>query len=180
MLNSKLISLQKTHHQTLEEMEKLRNKLKETLAAKEKKEKEAEEKAKSEEAAKTDKKEDKKEEKEVEKKEKPEETAQANKKEDKKTVKPEEKVKAESEGLIIPKAVVIAPPFTIKKIEKPEEKTDIEPRTYTVKRGDSLSSISRKLYGSSKYYKLIFDANRETIPSEKALKPGQILKIPSL
>jgi nucleoid-associated protein YgaU len=170
LLSVKLIRLQKTHRQTLAEMEKIRNKLKETLAEKEKKEiKEKEDK---------------------EKKVKPEETTtvekKVEKKEEKKTVKPEtkpaEKRKPVSSAQIIPKAQVIAPPFAIKKLEKAEakeeEKITIESRTYTVKRGDSLSSISRRFYGSAKYYKLIFDANREAIPSEKVLRPGQVLKIP--
>jgi len=175
LLSAKLIRLQNIHRQTLEEMKKIRNKLKETLAEKEEKEKkEKEEKEKKVKAEETTTVEEK-----VEKK--------VEKKEEKKTVKPEtkpaEKRKPVSSAQIIPKAQVIAPPFAIKKLEKAEakeeeKKINIESRTYTVKRGDSLSSISRRFYGSSKYYKLIFDANREAIPSEKALRPGQVLKIP--
>ncbi|MCK4982196.1 MAG: LysM peptidoglycan-binding domain-containing protein [Victivallaceae bacterium] len=154
ILNAKLIHLRDTHRQTLEEMEKIRNKLKETL----------------------DKKEDK------EKKVKPAEAPIAEKEEEKKIVKPEEKSKPADSEPIIPKAQVTAPPFAIKEVEKAEdeakEKIDPESRTYTVKKGDSLSSISRQFYGSSKYYKLIFDANSKIITSEKSLQPGQVLKIP--
>jgi len=53
-------------------------------------------------------------------------------------------------------------------------------RTYTVKSGDSLSKISREVYGSSKYYKIIFEANRKTMKTEASLKIGQELKIPQL
>ncbi|MDD5727127.1 MAG: LysM peptidoglycan-binding domain-containing protein [Victivallales bacterium] len=57
------------------------------------------------------------------------------------------------------------------------EKMDGE-RVYTVMKGDSLSSISRSFYGSSRYYKFIFDANRDVLPDETSLRPGQVLKIP--
>ena len=159
ILKAKLSDLQATHQKTLDEMKKLREELKEKLAPEEKKKEEKE----------------------------------AKKKEEKKIIKPEEK--KESKSLqIIPKAVVIAPPFVTQKADNPEvkpEKTEIktdnpevkinaEERTYTVEKGDSLSSISRKMYGSAKYYKRIFEVNRETIPSEKALRPGQVLKIPRL
>ena len=53
-------------------------------------------------------------------------------------------------------------------------------RTYIVKAGDSLSKISREVYGSSKYYKVIFEANRATMKTEASLKIGQELKIPKL
>jgi nucleoid-associated protein YgaU len=53
-------------------------------------------------------------------------------------------------------------------------------RTYIVKSGDSLSKISREVYGSSKYYKVIFEANRATMKTEASLKIGQELKIPKL
>ncbi len=95
---------------------------------------------------------------------------------------------------MIPKSVTTAPPFVIKPADKPESKKDkieikvdkpqieidLDYRSYTIQKGDSLSNISRKFYGSSKYYKRIFEANRKIIPSEKALRPGQVLKIPRL
>ena len=51
---------------------------------------------------------------------------------------------------------------------------------YTVKSGDNLQRISRSVYGKSKYYRLIFDANRDSMRSESQLKIGQKLKIPNL
>ncbi len=51
-------------------------------------------------------------------------------------------------------------------------------KTYRVKTGDTLSRISRKVYGSAKYYKLIYNANRDVLKSESELKIGQELKIP--
>ena len=51
---------------------------------------------------------------------------------------------------------------------------------YTVKQGDSLSQISREVYGSSKHYRIIFNANRDSMTTEASLKIGQKLKIPKL
>ncbi len=54
------------------------------------------------------------------------------------------------------------------------------PEFYTVKPGDSLSRISREIYGDIKYYKLILEANRDIISSETQVQIGQKLKIPKL
>lgn len=51
---------------------------------------------------------------------------------------------------------------------------------YTVQSGDTLTKISTKVYGTSKYYKLIFEANKDSMKSESALKIGQKLQIPKL
>ena len=51
---------------------------------------------------------------------------------------------------------------------------------YTVQPGDNLQKISRSVYGTSKYYKLIFDANRDTMKSESQLSIGQKLQIPKI
>jgi nucleoid-associated protein YgaU len=52
------------------------------------------------------------------------------------------------------------------------------PRTYTVAVGDTLSSISSKMYGSPRHWQDIYKANRDKLSSPKALIPGQVLKIP--
>lgn len=52
--------------------------------------------------------------------------------------------------------------------------------TYVVRSGDTLTMISRKLYGTSKYHKKIFDANRDILKTESALNVGQKLKIPEI
>jgi nucleoid-associated protein YgaU len=51
--------------------------------------------------------------------------------------------------------------------------------TYTVKRGDTLSSIAAKHYGDARKWQAIYDANRSSLPSPKALRLGQTLIIPS-
>lgn len=58
------------------------------------------------------------------------------------------------------------------------KKKDI-PDFYVVKSGDTLSRISKEIYGDIKYFKLIFDANKDTLTSEN-LQIGQKLKIPKL
>ena len=50
---------------------------------------------------------------------------------------------------------------------------------YTVVAGDSLSKISKKLYGDANQWKRIFEANREQIKNPDLIHPGQKLKIPA-
>lgn len=52
--------------------------------------------------------------------------------------------------------------------------------TYVVCSGDTLTMISRKIYGTSKYHKNIFDANRDILETESSLDIGQKLKIPDI
>lgn len=52
------------------------------------------------------------------------------------------------------------------------------PRSYTVQSGDSLSGISRKVYGTPSRWIDIYQANRDRLSSENALKVGQDLRIP--
>ncbi len=51
-------------------------------------------------------------------------------------------------------------------------------RTYTVRRGDTLASISRKFYKSSERWGRILAANPEILAKPTDLKPGQTLVIP--
>lgn len=50
--------------------------------------------------------------------------------------------------------------------------------SYTVQVGDTLSSISRKIYGNPSKWKEIFEANRDKLSTPQSLKPGQTIKIP--
>lgn len=52
------------------------------------------------------------------------------------------------------------------------------PRSYTVQSGDSLSTISRKFYGTPSRWIDIYQANRDRLASENALRVGQELRIP--
>lgn len=51
-------------------------------------------------------------------------------------------------------------------------------RTYVVKKGDTLSEISQKVYGTSTKWKKILSANKKRIPDEKKLRVGTRLVIP--
>ena len=53
-------------------------------------------------------------------------------------------------------------------------------RTYVVQYDDSLSKISLKMYGSAVKWKLIYEANRDILPSANSLKIGMKLRIPAL
>jgi nucleoid-associated protein YgaU len=53
-------------------------------------------------------------------------------------------------------------------------------RTYTVVRGDTLSHIARHFYGKAGKWPEIYAANRDQLDNPDRIKPGQVLKIPSL
>src|SRR5437762_885369 len=59
-----------------------------------------------------------------------------------------------------------------------EKKTGPGPRTYVVREGDTLASISRKFYKSTGRWKKIRDANRNVLDDPAKLKPGMTLTIP--
>ena len=59
-----------------------------------------------------------------------------------------------------------------------DKKTGAGPRTYVVREGDTLASISRKFYKSTGRWKKIRDANRNVLDDPAKLKPGMTLTIP--
>ncbi len=65
----------------------------------------------------------------------------------------------------------------------PAHRSDSEKKsgaqTYVVKKGDTLASISRKFYKTSKRRQDILDANEKKIDDPDNLKPGQRLTIPA-
>jgi LysM repeat protein len=72
----------------------------------------------------------------------------------------------------------IAPIVVEQRIVRPGTAAGQTGRTYTVQAGDTLSKISREQYGNSGRWRDIFEANRDQLPSQNALRPGQVLKIP--
>ena len=60
-----------------------------------------------------------------------------------------------------------------------KEKSKSGSSAYTVKEGDTLASISRKYYKTSKRWREIRDANEKKIDDPDNLKAGVTLKIPS-
>jgi nucleoid-associated protein YgaU len=51
-------------------------------------------------------------------------------------------------------------------------------QVYEVVAGDSLSKISKKVYGDANQWRRIFDANRDQIKNPDLIQPGWKLKIP--
>ncbi len=51
---------------------------------------------------------------------------------------------------------------------------------YTVKKGDSLSKISKAMYGDPMKYNSIFDANKPMLKNVDLIYLGQVLRIPEL
>lgn len=60
----------------------------------------------------------------------------------------------------------------------PEEFGNETPGSYTVVGGDTLTRISRKVYGTESRWMDIYQANRDTLSSPNSLRVGQTLRIP--
>jgi LysM repeat protein len=74
-----------------------------------------------------------------------------------------------------------AVPATVeKKAEIKDDKKKKYPVYYVVQGGDNLLKISKKFYGTTKYYREIYKANSNILPSESRLTVGQKLIIPDL
>ena len=54
----------------------------------------------------------------------------------------------------------------------------VESRYYTVKSGDTLSAISKAMYGTANEYQRIFEANKPMLKHPDKIYPGQVLIIP--
>ena len=53
-------------------------------------------------------------------------------------------------------------------------------RTIVVLKGESLSKIAAKIYGSGDKYHLLYEANKDTISNPNRISIGQVLKVPPL
>lgn len=53
-----------------------------------------------------------------------------------------------------------------------------ESRFYTVVKGDTLSKISKEMYGDPNKYQKIFEANKPMLTHPDKIYPGQVLRIP--
>ncbi len=53
-------------------------------------------------------------------------------------------------------------------------------RTYTIEKGDTLSAVAQRFYGKAKYWRQIFEANRDTIDNPDRIFPGQTIKLPAI
>lgn len=55
-----------------------------------------------------------------------------------------------------------------------------EAKYHTVESGDTLSKISKAVYGDPMKYEAIFEANKPMLKSVDLIYPGQVLRIPAL
>lgn len=68
---------------------------------------------------------------------------------------------------------------TTKKKSKPKRPAaKKKTKTYTVKSGDCLWNIAKRLYGNGAQYTKIYNANRGKIKNPNLIYPGQVLTIP--
>lgn len=60
--------------------------------------------------------------------------------------------------------------------------TNPEPEAtfHTVQSGDTLSKISKEVYGDAMKYNVIFEANKPMLDHPDKIYPGQVLRIPAL
>jgi nucleoid-associated protein YgaU len=78
-----------------------------------------------------------------------------------------------------PPPVRVERPATIRPpVERPPVEKPSTPATYTVKKGDSLSKIAKRMYGDENAWHKIFDANKDKIKDANKLKVGTVLTIP--
>lgn len=78
-----------------------------------------------------------------------------------------------------PLATAKEEPALIQEQETQNETGDKNFEKYTVAKNDTLQKISKKLYGTTKKWTKIYEANKDILSAPNKLYPGQILKIPS-
>ncbi|MCM8799592.1 MAG: LysM peptidoglycan-binding domain-containing protein [Candidatus Omnitrophica bacterium] len=64
----------------------------------------------------------------------------------------------------------------LQEAQKPPTKTRIE--KYTIQKNDTLQKISKKFYGTTKYWQRIYEANRSILKDPNSIYPGQVINIP--
>lgn len=74
-----------------------------------------------------------------------------------------------------PVALPPVPPAPVQTVEKKK----VEAQTYTIQKGDTLSSISKKVYGKASKWNVILDANKDKISDAGKLKVGMKINIPA-
>jgi nucleoid-associated protein YgaU len=57
--------------------------------------------------------------------------------------------------------------------------TGADAKFHTVQKGDTLSKISKEVYGDANQYNKIFEANKPMLTSPDKIYPGQVLRIPA-
>lgn len=49
---------------------------------------------------------------------------------------------------------------------------------YTVKKGDSLATVAKDVYGDASKWKQVYEANKDQVQNPDRIYPGQVLEIP--
>jgi len=82
--------------------------------------------------------------------------------------------------ILIPveQAPVILPPVPPAPVQAVEKKK-VEAQTYTIQKGDTLSTIAKKIYGKSSKWNVILEANKGKISDAAKLKVGTTINIPA-
>ena len=76
-----------------------------------------------------------------------------------------------------PAPAVPIPPAAKATVKQPSTQQN---RTYVVRRGDTLSTISRRMYGTPNHWQQIRQANRGVLRNLKKMRSGTRLRIPNL
>lgn len=77
-----------------------------------------------------------------------------------------------------PDMTLPSPPVTDRTLRAKPTPPQSAARSHTVQRGDTLFNLAQRYYGSSAKWNAIYEANRDQLPSQNALKLGMELKIP--
>ncbi len=94
---------------------------------------------------------------------------------EKKEIEAEKKVEISEEEILkeeIPEEV------EEKEIKLPQETPTKEYRIYTIKKNDTLQKISKKFYGTTRKWPLIYEENKDVIKDPDKIYPGLKIKIP--
>ena len=59
-----------------------------------------------------------------------------------------------------------------------ERISSVQYQQYTVQKGDTLQKISQKMFGTTKKWAKIYDANRDALKGPNNIYPGQVINIP--
>lgn len=83
-------------------------------------------------------------------------------------------------GTAVPAPATVARPslITPSPLPSPSPSPPPEGQTYTVRAGDTLSSIALMFYADPEEWRLIFEANRDRLTGPDALQVGLTLRIP--
>jgi len=72
----------------------------------------------------------------------------------------------------------LLPPMDATSGSQPDETVEASPRTYTVRRGDTLEGIAVQTYGDARAVRGLLDANQDVVRDPRRLKPGMTLRLP--